>query len=271
MYSHEEGRSLEERVGDESGLKRRAQGPAVERPHDTQTRQQQRLEALGALASGVAHEINNPIQSIMNYAQLIRNRSPSPQLDEYAGEILCEAQRVATIVRNLLSFARQEGEPYMEASMAEMVEHTLSLTAAVLRKEQIAVDVRVGRELPLVQCHPQQIQQTIMNLVTFCRDGLNARYPNAHRNKRLLIAANLLVAEDGRKSLRTIVEDRSAGVPSDALGRLFNPFDAVASQRGAGLGLSVCHSIVRDHGGLLTAESEVGAYTRFVMLLPLPQ
>lgn len=238
--------------------------------HDTQTRQQQRLEALGALASGVAHEINNPIQSIMNYAQLIRNRGKSPQLDEYAGEILCEAQRVATIVRNLLSFARQEGEPYMEASMADMVEHTLSLTAAVLRKEQISVEVRVNRELPLVQCHPQQIQQTIMNLVTFCRDGLNARYPNADTNKRLLIAA---VAESwrGQPALRTIIEDRSAGMPPEALERLFDPFDSVASQRGAGLGLSVCYSIVTDHGGALTVESELGHFTRFVILLPLPQ
>ena len=241
---------------------------AVPRARDAQTRQQQRLEALGALASGVAHEINNPIQSIMNYAQLIRNRAQSPQLDEYAGEILCEAQRVATIVRNLLSFARQEGEPYMEASMSDMVEHTLSLTAAVLRKEQIAVEVSIDPELPLVECHPQQIQQTLMNLLTFCRDSLNARYPNADDNKRLLLSASL-VTWQSKPALRTFVEDRGAGVPADALDRLFNPFDAAASQRGAGLGLSVCQSIVGDHNGELTVESEFGQFTRFILTLPL--
>lgn len=236
---------------------------------DRKTRQQQRLEALGALASGVAHEINNPMQSIMNYAQLIKNRTDVPQLDDYAGEILYEAQRVATIVRNLLSFARQEGEPYMEASMADMVTHTLSLTAAVLRKEQIEVSVAVDDDLPAVNCHPQQIQQVIMNLVTYCRDGLNARYPSGDPNKRLLISAGLVAGESG-PVLRTTVEDRSNGVRPEALPHLFEALDEAADQRGSGLGLALCHAIASDHGGEILAESKVGQYMRFHLDLPLP-
>lgn len=235
---------------------------------DVKSRQRQRLEALGALAGGVAHEINNPIQSIMNYAQLIRNRGPSTQLDEYAGEILHEAQRVATIVRNLQSFARQEGEPYTEAFMGDMVAHTLSLTAAVLRKEQIAVSVDVPADLPAVPCHPQQIQQVIMNVVTFCRDALNARYPNGDANKTMTIATSV-VTNDGSPALRTVVEDRSSGLSPDQLHRLFDPFDAAAHLRGSGLGLALCESIVADHGGAICAESVVGQYTRFLLDLPL--
>ena len=235
---------------------------------DRKTRQQQRLEALGALASGVAHEINNPVQSIMNYAQLISGRSTSPQFSEYATEILHEAERVATIVRNLLSFARQEGEPYMEASMAEMVQHTLSLTAAVLRKEYIEVSVDIGDDLPAVRCHPQQVQQVVMNLVTYCRDALNARYPGADPNKRLHIMAQVHEA-GGNPTLRLTMQGQSLGLEPEALERLFDPFDSGSGHQGSGLGLALCHAIASDHGGQISAESEVGSYIRFHLDLPL--
>jgi len=188
---------------------------------------------------------------------------------EYAAEILHEAERVATIVRNLLSFARQEGEPYMEASMASMVEHTLSLTAAVLRKEHIEVSVAIGEELPAVRCHPQQVQQVIMNLVTYCRDALNARYPAADPNKRLYIFATRIEC-DGESLLRTTIEDRSLGLGPEALERLFDPFDSSSEHQGSGLGLALCHRIVSDHGGHIGAESEVGRFMRFHLDLPLP-
>lgn len=235
---------------------------------DSKTRQQQRLEALGALASGVAHEINNPVQSIMNYAQLIQGRAVAAPISDYAAEILHEAERVATIVRNLLSFARQEGEPYMEAFMSDVVQHTLSLTAAVLRKEHIAVHVQVGDDLPAVRCHPQQIQQVILNLVTHCRDALNARYPGADPNKKLFITSELSHERD-REYLRTIVQDCSLGLEAAALERLFDPFDSSTGHQGSGLGLALCHAIASDHGGRVSAESEVGSYLRFCLDLPL--
>jgi len=231
----------------------------------TQQRQHQRLEVIGTLASGVAHEINNPIQSIMNYAQLIRNRSQDERLAEYAKEILYEAQRVAGIVKNLLFFARQEGQPYAEAYMAELVEQTLSLTAAVLRREQVVVDVDVSAELPAVVCHPQQVQQVIMNLVTNARDALNARYPKGDDNKRLHIGAHAL--PDGR-SLRTTIEDQGGGMAADDAQRLFDP-ERLKLNHGSGLGLSVCYAIVEDHGGSLAIETEEGSYTRIHLDLPI--
>lgn len=228
-------------------------------------RQHQRLEVIGTLASGVAHEINNPIQSIMNYAQLIRNRSQSEQLGEYAKEILYEAQRVAGIVKNLLFFARQEGEPYAEAFMAELVEQTMSLTAAVLRREQVHVEVEVPGDLPAVVCHPQQIQQVILNLVTHARDALNARYPKTDPNKRLRISAALV---DGGRSVRTTFEDQGGGMdPADAA-KLFDP-ERLRRNYASGLGLSVCYAIVHDHGGGLSIDSEKGSYSRIHVDLPV--
>ncbi|MDD9939951.1 MAG: ATP-binding protein [Myxococcales bacterium] len=231
-------------------------------------RQQQRLEALGSLASGVAHEINNPIQSIMNYAQLIRNRADSEPLGEYAGEILFEAQRVATIVRNLLSFARQEGEPYTEASVGQLVEQTLALTAAALRKEQIDIEVQIPEDLPDVPCHPQQIQQVVMNLITYGRDALNARFPAGDPEKRIVIRSELH-AQGGEKFVRTVIEDNGIGMDKEVAERVFDPFDGNTDNRGSAFGLAVSQAIVSGHGGRLTISSEPGEHTRFHLDLPL--
>lgn len=232
----------------------------------TGARQHQRLEVIGSLASGVAHEINNPIQSIMNYAQLIRNRGESEQLGEYAGEILHEAQRVAAIIKNLLFFARQEGEPYAEAFIADLVEQTLSLTAAVLRKEQIRVELQLP-DLPAVLCHPQQIQQVIMNLVTNARDALNARYPEGDPDKRLCIRAAL---RDNGRTVRITVEDRGGGLTDDEARRMFDP-EHMRLNHGRGLGLSVSHAIVTDHGGAMSLDNDPGHGCCMHVDLPLAE
>jgi signal transduction histidine kinase len=155
-----------------------------------QLRQQQKLEAIGTLASGVAHEINNPIAGIMNYAQLIADTAaPESRAAEYAGEIVHETERVATIVRNLLQFARQEKQAHSPARIADLVEQTLSLFRAVLRRDQITHTVDVPPDLPLLKCRSQQLQQVLMNLLTNARDALNAKYPGYHPDKTIRITA----------------------------------------------------------------------------------
>ena len=160
---------------------------------EAQLRQQQKLEAIGTLASGVAHEINNPINGILNYAQLIADKGePGSQAATYAGEIIHETERVATIVRNLLQFARQEKHTYSLARPADLVEQTLSLVRAVLRRDQITLTVDVPEDLPALKCRSQQIQQVVMNLLTNARDALNAKYPGYHADKTIRITAREL-------------------------------------------------------------------------------
>jgi PAS domain S-box-containing protein len=235
-------------------------------------RHQQRLEAIGTLASGVAHEINNPVQSIMNYAQLIRRRGGGEEIETYAGEILHEAQRVAAIVRNLRSFARQEGEPYAEMKLSEIVNSTLALIAVMLRKEGIELRVDVPEDTPPVRCHPQQIQQVLMNLLTNARDALNERYPSRgeveERDPRKAIEIRVGPTREG--FARLTVEDFGTGIALDMLDRIFDPFRTTRSQRpGAGVGLSISLAIVREHGGTLIVESEQGVFTRVHLDLPL--
>ncbi|MFV8750628.1 protein kinase domain-containing protein [Nannocystaceae bacterium ST9] len=236
-----------------------------------QLRQQQRLESIGTLASGVAHEINNPVQGIMNYAELIAvSPGASELVREFAGEIEIETRRVTTIVRNLLAFSRQElSEASETISLAEIVDGTLSLIRTVLRKDQIGLDIDVSAELPRIRCRSQQIQQVIMNLVTNARDALNAQWPGYHEDKRIRIIGAAFEHE-GAAWVRLSVEDRGGGIASDVVGRIFDPFFTTKGRdKGTGLGLAVSHGIISEHGGHLVLDNRPGVGARFSMELPV--
>jgi PAS domain S-box-containing protein len=237
---------------------------------EAQLRQQQKLEAIGTLASGVAHEINNPITGIMNYAQLIADTAePTSQTAEYAKEIVHETERVATIVRNLLQFARQETQAHSSARPADLVEQTLSLFRAVLRRDQITLTVDVPADLPPIKCRSQQIQQVLMNLLTNARDALNEKYPGYHKDKTIHVSIRPF-EHDGRPWLRLTVADRGPGIPTEIQARIFDPFFTTKPRdKGTGLGLSISHGIVKEHNGMLHFETEVGVGTRFHLDLPV--
>ena len=127
---------------------------------EAQLRQQQKLEAIGTLAGGVAHEINNPINGIMNYAQLILDStSDRAAIAEYAGEILHETDRVATIVKNLLQFSRQEKQSHSYASIYDIVNQTISLINTVVKRDQITLVVDMEEDLPEIKCRSQQFNR----------------------------------------------------------------------------------------------------------------
>jgi PAS domain S-box-containing protein len=235
-------------------------------------RHEQRLKSIGTLAGGVAHEINNPVNIIMNLAELIRDQVPagSPAAED-AGRIISESGRIARIVKDLLSFSRQEQESHSPARVKDIVDAVLSLTGKILSRDQIAVSCAVGGDLPRVQCRSQQIMQVVMNLVTNARDALNERYPGFHEDKRLSITAGT-VETGGRRFVRTTVEDHGAGIPEAIRDRLFDPFFTTkARDAGTGLGLAVSYGIVKEHHGELTFESAEGGPTRFYVDLPVTE
>ena len=237
---------------------------------EVQLRQSQKMESIGTLAGGVAHEINNPINGIMNYAQLILDKlGPDSPVAEYATEIGHETERVAAIVKALLSFARQEKQDHSPARMCDIVQGTLSLTHTILRHDQIQVDIDISEDLPQLKCRSQQIQQVIMNLITNARYALNEKYPGADANKRMSITAHVF-ERDGEVWIRTTVDDHGPGIPEAIRARLFDPFYTTKPRdEGTGLGLSISHGIVTDHHGELSVESEPGAWTRFHIDLPV--
>ena len=237
---------------------------------EAQLRQPQKLKAIGTLASGVAHEINNPINGIMNYAQLIDDRlDPESELREFAQEIGQETERVAEIVRQLLTFSRHDKESHSPASVADIANDTISLIHTIIRQDQISLDVDVPDDLPLIKCRSQQIQQVTMNLLTNARDVLNQRYPD-HDPDKIMKLTMRPCEKVGRPWIRTTVEDHGAGIRDGILDRVFDPFFTTKDRAGGtGLGLSISRSITRDHHGELFVESEAGEYTRFQLELPV--
>jgi PAS domain S-box-containing protein len=229
-----------------------------------QMAQSQRLESIGTLASGVAHEINNPLNVVMNCAQLILDE-PAISADsrEYAAMILGEGERMAGIVRSLLAFSRNHKESHSPADVATLIESTLVLVRALYRKEHIELVSQLSEGLPKVRCRSQQIQQVLMNLLSNARDALNDRFPEASPEKWIRLTAAPFV-RDQVNWVRLTVEDRGGGIPTEIADRVFDPFlTTKPTDKGTGLGLSISHGIVKEHGGELWFESEAGIGTRF--------
>jgi PAS domain S-box-containing protein len=245
---------------------------AVAQEHlEAKVRQQQRLESIGTLASGVAHEINNPVQGIMNYAELIATMTDINEVArEFAGEIGYESQRVATIVRSLLSFSREENEDASgSVDIKEVVDGTLSLVRTLMGKDQIVLTVQAPPQPVLVVCRAQQIRQVIMNLVTNARDALCARWPGYHEHKRIEIGIEHFTGNDGRPWVRISVRDHGGGIPPGVVERIFDPFFTTKGRdQGTGLGLAVSHGIVNEHGGELRLENDYGVGACFHIELP---
>ncbi|MFC2172785.1 PAS domain S-box protein [Acidobacteriota bacterium] len=239
------------------------------REMEAELRQRQKLEAIGTLASGVAHEINNPINVIMNFGELIvEDAEDNEKIENNAREVIKESTRIANIVKKLLAFSRHERESHSWARLVDIVNDTLALTRNVLLKDRITLTIDIPEEIPKIKCRSQQLQQVLLNLLTNAKDALNARYTDYDENKIIRITARTFKKRDAQW-IRTTVEDHGEGVPKEIVDRIFDPFFTTKPrQTGTGLGLSVSYGIVQDHGGTLIVESEDGEFARFHMDLP---
>lgn len=237
-----------------------------------QIRQQQKLEAIGTLAGGVAHEINNPLNVIMNFAQLVVDEAEAksePIYREYGIQIIEESERVSGIVRNLLQFSRQEKQSHSYASVYDIVNRTISLINTIIKKDQIKLKVEFENDLPQMKCRSQQIQQVLMNLLTNSRDSLNDKYPGFSENKIINIKV-YRKDHDSRRWINLVVEDFGNGIPDDVMDKMFEPFFSTKpKEKGTGLGLSISFGIINDHHGSIRVETELNQYARFIVELPV--
>ncbi len=226
--------------------------------------QAQRMESVGTLASGVAHEINNPLNIVMNFAELIQDEEGTPDVVRgHAATIVDESLRMAGIVRNLLAFSRNAKETHSPADVSTLVESTLGLIRASLRKDQVELIVEIADGLQKVRCRTQQIQQVLLNLLTNARDALNLRYPGADPDKIIRVTAHPF-SRDAVPWIRLSVEDHGGGIAADIAPHVFEPFFTTKPRNeGTGLGLSISYGLIKDHRGDLTFTSTPGADTTF--------
>ncbi|MDH3328238.1 MAG: PAS domain-containing protein [Desulfobulbaceae bacterium] len=226
------------------------------------------LASVGKLAAGVAHEINNPVNGIINYAQIIQDESGDNKvLSEISEKIIREGERVANIVSNLLSFARQHDEELHEVHIHEVIQASVDLIRHQLLKNSIILELGSLENLPPVLGHFQQLQQVFLNLFNNARFALNQKYSGKDPQKKIIISGEVREL-NGREFLQIMFKDMGTGIPAELRNRIFEPFFSSKNDgEGTGLGLSICKDIINKHNGHLNVETEPGNYTAMVISL----
>ncbi len=224
--------------------------------------QAQRLSSVGELASSVAHEFNNVIATVINFAKIgLRGQTPAAQAQAFE-KILRGGQRAAAVVNSMLGFARNNAAGREHTDVVHLVEEVLLLTDKDLGKNRVQVDKKWhGR--PWGVLVPGQIEQILVNLVINARQAM----PNGGR-LRVEVSEN--AAGD---TIEIKIADTGSGIPADHLRQIFEPFFTTKTpdelgRGGSGLGLSVCRQIIEQHHGRIRVESVVGKGSTFTVKLP---
>ncbi len=233
------------------------------------------LASIGELAAGVAHEINNPINGIINYAQLLlddlANKGTNSQHSEKLKQIIVEGTRIGSIAHKLLDFARGHEERFEAVTINQLVDDCLDLVGHQLMKDGIAIMVDLQKQLPTITCNRQQIQQVLLNIFSNARYALNKKYNAPDPKKSIILTAEKTI-HDQTPYLTLTITDYGTGIEHDLMDRLFNPFFSTKPKgEGTGLGLSISHGLIQDNNGYLRVQSKFGEYTSLIVGLPTYQ
>jgi len=235
--------------------------------------QSEKLAAIGELVAGVAHELNNPLTSIIGFAQLLQHTDIAPEARRDLDKIVAQAQRAAGIVRGLLDFARQRPPERRPVQINDVLDATLDLLAYELHTHNVKWSTHFAPDLPLTMADPYQLQQVFVNLIHNARQVMSAAHNGGHLTLTTEVRQTSTPLDrqtEGKQVIRVTVQDDGPGIPSKDLPRIFDPFFTTKPPgEGTGLGLSVCHGIVSEHGGHIWAESEPGQGATFIVELPI--
>ncbi|MGZ4871003.1 MAG: ATP-binding protein [Candidatus Angelobacter sp.] len=218
----------------------------------------EKLAAIGQLVAGVAHELNNPLTSIVGYTELITDDVPEGPARQKLDKMLREAQRMKRIIENLLRFARQNTLAKKSANLEMLLQDVLALREYHLHNQDIEVQVQIEPGLPHVALDEDQFKQILLNLLNNSIDALDG-----NSSKRIRIEAS---CDNGRVTLR--FDDNGNGFTD--VNRVFDPFFTTKPVgKGTGLGLSICYGIVKEHGGEIHAENLEPHGARIALELPV--
>src|SRR5437870_5431679 len=222
--------------------------------------QADRLSQLGALVSGVAHELNNPLAAIAAFGEALALEPHQSDLQESAEVIRSEAMRAGRIVQTLLDFARQRPRQQTAVDLGEIAERVLALQRSALKKARIRTTVSVPKDVPAVAGDPQELQQVVLNAVVNACQAIEG----TGRPGQVAIAARRT-----DHHVLVTVDDTGPGVPADVLDRVFEPFFTTKGDEGTGLGLAISFGLVRGMGGRMWMQNVEGGGARLSFELPV--
>jgi PAS domain S-box-containing protein len=259
-------------TGDVYGV---ARDITAQRATEAQLRHAQKMEAVGQLAGGVAHDFNNLMQAVLANAELALAKTSSSSdlsdVSEYLHEIAGAGRRAADLTRQLLVFSRLQPLHPVRIDLNDLLQSLMNLLRRLL-PENIAIDRRAGRPLASVNADPTQLEQVIINLCVNARDAMESGGKLTIETDETVFderdCERLHGARPGR-FVRLRVTDTGAGMTPEVRERIFDPFFTTKGhQRGTGLGLATVYGIARQHGGLVHVESAVSRGTTFTVYLP---
>lgn len=233
--------------------------------------QGQKLASVGLLASGIAHELNNPLTGVLTFSCLLRKKMPDGSENaEDLDLVIGETKRCASIIKRLLDFAREKVPAMGEFNLNQVIEDTVRFTDRPASLQKIEINTNLDRELPLVWGDGDLIKQVILNLVVNAQQAIEGR-GSIIIETRTYVATSL--PSTGAELLPTVemaVKDSGCGIPEADLQRIFDPFFTSKDVgKGTGLGLSVSYGIIKAHGGKISVESVVGEGSTFRVYLPI--
>ncbi len=236
-----------------------------QRVHDTEMLQAEHLATMGELAAGLAHEIRNPLAGIAGAIDIITKDFPKDHPDrEILDDLRQEARRIEKVVNDLLAYARPKPPQFGMVDLQETVAHTLQLARQQVGDKNVEFLTQLPLPLPRFRMDPEQLHQVLLNLV------LNGIQALGHEGK-ITIEARVQAGSGGPNqpdSVEIVVSDTGGGISREQLEKIFRPF-YTTRRNGTGLGLSLSRRIISQHGGTLTAESELKKGSKFIIRLPM--
>jgi PAS domain S-box-containing protein len=233
----------------------------VEKKLEEQIIQSERLAAMGQMLGGFAHELNNPLTTILGMSELLKDGEANEVRTKQLGMLHQQARRATEIVQNLMYFSRPTAPGKTQVDMGELVDRTLHLQAYALRKGNITVDFEKSGAMPQVLADPHQMMQVFLNLI------LNAE--QAIREVREKGTLRIRLGKTDH-TVWASFQDDGPGISPEILPNIFDPFYTTKRPgRGTGLGLSICKAVLKEHGGNVEASSIPGGGAIFTVSLPI--
>lgn len=241
------------------------------RTAEAETVRTEKLASVGLLASGIAHELNNPLTGVLTFSHLLRKKMPDGSQDaEDLDLVIRETKRCAAIIRRLLDFAREKNPEKNFSDLNTIVQNTERIIAQPASLNNIKITLDLGRDLPPIWIDADLIEQVVMNMIVNAQHAIEHGGSITVTTRRVDRPRNLTPGEPAAPMLEIAIADNGCGISEKNLQRIFDPFFTTKEVgKGTGLGLSVSHGIIKTHGGTIVVESQVGVGTIFHVYLPL--